>query len=192
VPRLWSETIEAHRREVRETIMETALALVAERGPLSVTMSQVATETGIGRATLYKYFPDVEAILTAGHELHISAHLAQLTELRHGDAGAGERLEAVLRAYARICHYRERHGGRELGALLHRGESVVRAEQQLLALFRDLLVEVADAGGLRTDVPTDELATFCLHALTAAGSLPSEDAAGRLVDVTLAALRPPE
>ena len=62
----------------------------------------------------------------------------------------------------------------------------------MLALFRDRLVELADARELRVDVPTEELATFCLHALTAAGSPPSEDAAGRFVDVTHAALRPAE
>jgi AcrR family transcriptional regulator len=62
VPKLWSETIESHRREVRDAIVDTAAALVAEHGLASVTMSQIAGETGIGRAMLYKYFPDVEAI----------------------------------------------------------------------------------------------------------------------------------
>ena len=56
VPKLWNETIEAHRRAVRDAILETTAALVAEHGLTSVTMSQIAEETGIGRATLYKYF----------------------------------------------------------------------------------------------------------------------------------------
>jgi len=75
MPKLWDETIEAHRRAVRDATLDTAAALVAERGLRAVTMSQIAEETGIGRATLYKYFPDVEAILVAWHERHISAHL---------------------------------------------------------------------------------------------------------------------
>src|SRR5918996_4902222 len=62
VPRLWTETIEEHRRAVRDATLDTAAALVGEHGLRSVTMSQIAEETGIGRATLYKYFPDVEAI----------------------------------------------------------------------------------------------------------------------------------
>jgi hypothetical protein len=37
--------------------------------------------------------------------------------------------------------------------------------------------------------PPDELASFCLHAITAAGSLPSKTAVRRLVTVTLAGLR---
>ena len=106
MPRLWNETIEAHRRAVREAILETTARLVAERGLRSVTMSQIAEEAGIGRATLYKYFPDVEAILIAWHERHVSGHLEQLAELRDQPGDARGRLEAVLRAYALIQHKR--------------------------------------------------------------------------------------
>src|SRR5207245_866718 len=59
VPKLWSDTIETHRREVRDAILETTVALVTKQGLRAVTMSQIADEAGIGRATLYKYFPDV-------------------------------------------------------------------------------------------------------------------------------------
>jgi AcrR family transcriptional regulator len=64
-----------HRREVRDAILDTMAALVAEHGLLGVTMSQIAEETGIGRATLYKYFPDVEAILLAWHDRQFTAHI---------------------------------------------------------------------------------------------------------------------
>jgi AcrR family transcriptional regulator len=191
VPKLWTETIEAHRREVREAILDTTWELVAEHGLLAVTMSQIAEQVGIGRATLYKYFPDVEAILLACHDRHVTGHLEHLAELRDQAGNAGERLEAVLEAYALISHYREHHGTEELGALLHRGEHVDRAQQQLLDLIRDLLTEVAATGDLRDDVPPEELARYCLHALSAASSLPSEAAVRRLVTVTLAGLRPP-
>jgi AcrR family transcriptional regulator len=189
VPRLWNETIEAHRRAVREAILETTWALVAEHGLRSVTMSQIAEETGIGRATLYKYFPDVEAILLAWHERQITGHLEHLAGLRDQAGGAAERLEAVLEAYAFISHNPEHHGT-ELAALLHRGKHVARAQQQLIELVRDLLVEAAETGDVRDDVAPDELASYCLHALTAASSLPSKAAVRRLVTVTLAGLRP--
>ena len=45
-------------------------------------MLQIAAATGIGRATLYKYFPDVEAIMVAWHERHIARHLRLLAEAR--------------------------------------------------------------------------------------------------------------
>jgi AcrR family transcriptional regulator len=149
-------------------------------------MSQIAEKTGIGRATLYKYFPDVESILIAWHERQVAGHLQHLAAIRDQAGAAGPRLEAVLEAYALISH---EHHGAELGAMLHRGAHVVRAHHQLLEFIRDLIVEGASTGELRTDVPPDELASYCLHALAAASSLPSTDAVGRLVMVTLAGVR---
>jgi AcrR family transcriptional regulator len=189
VPRLWDATIEAHRHAVRDAILETTWALVSEHGPRAVTMSRIAEETGIGRATLYKYFPDVEAILVAWHERHVAGHLDHLAELRDRTGDASERLEAVLEAYALISHHRKQHGT-ELTALLHRDEQVAAAERRLHELIRDLLTEGAASGAVRDDVAPDELATYCLHALAAASGLPSKAAVRRLVTVTLAGLRP--
>jgi AcrR family transcriptional regulator len=188
MPKLWNETIEAHRREVRDAILDTTATLVAEHGLRSVTMSQIAEETRIGRATLYKYFSDVEAILVAWHERQVTGHLEHLAEIRDQAGDAGERLEAVLEAYALISH---EHHSTELAALLHRGEHVARAQQQLSDVLRDLLTKAAENGDVRDDVAADELASYCLHALAAASSLPSKDAVRRLVTVTLAGLHPP-
>ncbi len=188
VPKLWNETIEAHRREVRDAILDAAGALVAEQGLLSVTMSRIAEKTGIGRATLYKYFPDAETILLAWHERHVTAHLERLAELRDRAGDARERLEAVLGAYALIQHQRP---VTEPAALLHRDEHVSRAQLHLTGIIRNLLIEAAETGDVRGDVAPEELASYCLHALSAASSMPSEAAVRRLVAVTLAGLRPP-
>jgi AcrR family transcriptional regulator len=193
VPRLWDDTIQAHRAAVRDAILDTTATLVSKHGLLSVTMSQIAEATGIGRATLYKYFPDVEAILVAWHERQITAHLAQLADLRDQGGDADQRLQAVLEAYALISHDRfsHQHPGPEVAALLHRGPHLTRAQQQVHGLIKDLLTVAAASGEVRDDVAPEELAGYCLHALTAAGSLPSKAAVRRLVTVTLAGLRPP-
>jgi AcrR family transcriptional regulator len=190
VPRLWNQTIQAHRNQVRDAILDTTAALVAEHGLRSVTMSQIAEDTGIGRATLYKYFPDVEAILLAWHQRQITGHLQQLADIRDQAGDPGQRLQAVLEAYALISH--ESHGqhATELAALLHRGAHMARAQQQLRDMIQDLLTEAAQTGDVRDDVAPDELASYCLHALSAANSLPSKAAVRRLVTVTLAGLRP--
>ena len=184
MPKLWVETIDSHRRAVHDAILNSTATLAAAQGPLSVTMSQIAEETGIGRATLYKYFPDVEAILIAWHERQIAGHLGHLAEIRdHHGAG---RLEAVLEAYALIRH---EHHGTEIAAFLHRGEHIVRAEQHLRDFLQDLLADSAKTGNVRDDVPAAELAGYCLNALNAASSLPTKAAVRRLVAVTLAGLR---
>ncbi len=177
------------RRAVHDATLDTTAALVRERGLASVTMSQIAAAAGIGRATLYKYFPDVEAILVAWHDRHITRHLRQLTAARDAAATPAGRLEAVLTAFALIQH---QHHDTELPvALLHRGEHVARARQHLQDLVADLLAAGAEAGAIRSDIAPGELASYCLHALAAAGSLPSEAAVRRLLAVTMSGLRPP-
>ena len=187
MPKLWNETIRAHRAAVRDAILDATAALVAEHGLLSVTMSQIAEKVGIGRATLYKYFPDVEAILLAWHERHVGSHLEQLAGIREQSGDALARLEAVLGQYALIEH--KRHAS-ELAALLHRSEHVARAQQHLTDIVRELLSEAAETGDVRNDVAPEELASYCLHALSAAGSMQSEAAVRRLITVILAGLHP--
>jgi AcrR family transcriptional regulator len=191
VPKLWTETVETHRREVREAILDTTAALVAEHGLLAVTMSQIAEETGIGRATLYKYFPDVEAILLAWHDRQVAAHLAYLSEVRDQGTDAGERLEAVLEAYALLSRYSRGHHESGFAELLHRDDQFGRAQRQVHEMIRDLLAAAAKAGDVRDDVPPDELASYCAHALAGAGGQRSKAAVRRLVSVTMAGLRIP-
>ncbi len=71
-------------------------------------MSQIAQQTGIGRATLYKYFSDVGAILDAWHEQHVARHLEELTVVGVRYQDPRERLDAVLEAFALIVHERSR------------------------------------------------------------------------------------
>ena len=194
MPKLWTETIDAHRREVRDAILHTTAALAAEHGLLSVTMSQIAERTGIGRATLYKYFPDVGSIVLAWHHQQVANHLELLAQVRDRADDAGERLEAVLTAYAGIQQQRVRHHqhaahGTELDAYLHQDEHLAHSQHEVQALFRDLLADAAQTGTVRDDVAPDELAGYCLHALNAAAGLSAKAAVRRLVTVVLSGLR---
>jgi AcrR family transcriptional regulator len=189
MPKLWNTTLEAHRRDVRAAILESAAALVAEQGLRSVTMAQIAADAGIGRATLYKYFSSVDAILRAWHEGQIATHLEHLAQARDRAENAGDRLRAVLEAYGLIMRETRTSHDAELAAFLHQDDQVAHGQQRLHTMLRDLLTE-ADNVDLRKDVPPDELASYCLHALTGAAALASEAAVRRLVEVTLAGLRP--
>jgi AcrR family transcriptional regulator len=187
MPRIWSETIDAHRAAVREATLNATVALVAEHGLTGVTMSQIAKDTGIGRATLYKYFPDVESILRAWHERQIDAHLTQLQQVRDQTDGAAQRLEAVLAAYAAAISHRRAHDT-DLAATLHSGEHVASAHQHLRTFLGDLIADAATAGAVRQDIPAEELTLYCLHALAAATSLHDPAAVHRLVQATLTGL----
>lgn len=194
MPKLWSQTIEAHRRQVRDAVMDTAAQLAGQHGPLQVNMSQVAEQAGIGRATLYKYFASVEQILHAWHERQIAEHLTLLTEIAERDAPPMQRLTAVLETFAQIQRHRTSHGdqphGAELAAFLHGGDQTRPAEQRLRTLIENLITVAAADNQVRSDVNAAELTTYCLHALDAARALPSAAATKRLVGLIIDGLHP--
>lgn len=190
MPRLWNDTIETHRQAVREATLDATAALVAEHGLRAVTMSQIAETTGIGRATLYKYFPDIEAILSAWHERQIAEHLKYLAQVRDEAPDPRGRLAAVLEAYAHVVRGSRGHHDSKLSMLLHRDKQVGRAQRRVSDMIRDLVAEGATAGDIRDDIAAEELASYCLHALSAASGLQSKAALHRLVGMTLDGLRP--
>lgn len=81
-------------------------------------------------------------------------------------------------------------GSDDLAAVLHRGQPMVSAVRDLHALVQALVAEAAAAGEVRSDVPTSELTSFCLHALDTAEGLPSEASVSRLVALVMDGLRP--
>jgi hypothetical protein len=85
---------------------------------------------------------------------------------------------------------RHRHGT-ELATLVHQDEHLAEPEQQLVNIVRGVLEEAVASGAVRSDVPVDELATYCLHASEAAGRMPDPAAVERLVAVVSDGLRPP-
>jgi AcrR family transcriptional regulator len=190
MPKLWHRTMDAHRDAVREATVTAAVDLVAERGVRGLTMSELAERTGIGRATLYKYFPDVEAVLLAWHDRLVGRHLASLEAARASDADPQAQLRSLLEAFARM-QYDLRHAhATELAAFLHRHEHVAAARRRLRRYLRELLAAGAQAGQIRSDVAPAELADYCMHALAGAAAMRSEAAVGRLVAVTVTGLRP--
>jgi AcrR family transcriptional regulator len=190
VPKLWSETIESHRNEVRAAILEATATMAAEQGLRALAMSKIAEAVGIGRATVYKYFPDVESILMAWHEEHVAHHLGQLAGLRNGPGSALERLEAVLGTYGAILYGVAReHHGTDLAMLMHQGPHIDQAEHKVEQLVGDLLAEGVKSGQIRDDVPPLELTLYCITALGVAANLRSEAAVRRLVGVTIDGIR---
>jgi AcrR family transcriptional regulator len=186
MPKLWTDTVATHREEVRQAVLDAAGHLVARDGLWAVSMSRLAEVAGIGRATLYKYFADVEEVLTAWHARQVSAHLTDLATMAAGPGDASARLRAVLERYAHICAQRSRHGG-DVAAALHRAPGIADQHRQLQDLLTDPIQEAASAGTVRADVPAEQLAGFCLAALTAAGTASGPDVVVELVWTALTA-----
>lgn len=189
MPRIWQDTIDEHRDAVQTALLDAVGALVAQSGLAGLTMAGIANQAGVGRATLYRYFPDLESILTAWHGRHIDQHLERLVAAQAGTPDPKQRLLVLFDAYVQAARESGRHGG-PAAAALHRRPHVVGAEKRLRSILRNALADAAKAGAVRTDVPAEELVEYVLAALGGAAHL-SGAASDRLVAVTLAGLEPP-
>lgn len=97
----WEQARLEHRTRQSDAISGAALSLLIDRGASALTMAAIATEAGVSRQTLYRYYPDVDAVLVgvaeliASHDDDLQAHVlaqpdpaAQLDALVHTVAGS--------------------------------------------------------------------------------------------------------
>ena len=191
MPRLWDDTIEAHRREVREAILRAAAELVANADCAQSRCPRSPRRPASDARRSISTFPTSKRSLSRGtsdRSPSASTNWPRAGTRRKPETSA--RLEAVLEAFRLIAHESRSRHDTELAVFLHRDEQVTEAEQQLREMISDLVREGAAAGDLRDrGIAPDELAAFCLHAVTAAGDMTSRAAVSRLVTVILAGMQ---
>ncbi|MEV8587392.1 helix-turn-helix domain-containing protein [Streptomyces sp. NPDC051180] len=100
----------------RAQILAAAERLFAEQDPRTVTMDRIAKAAGVGRATLYRSFPDPPSVAVAlldEHERRLQGQLIYGPPPLGPGAPAGERLAAF---YLAMLDLLERHLPLALGA----------------------------------------------------------------------------
>ncbi|WP_170976559.1 TetR/AcrR family transcriptional regulator [Rhizobium sp. FKL33] len=178
MPKTWVETLDGHREAVRHAAINAAMAIASEIGLQKVSMSEVASRTGITRATLYKYFTDVDAIFVEWHRRMLEHHLAHVEVVAGKDGAAVDRLTEILLFFAMTA--RRHHGTRFAEALRDR-EHARAAEERLVAVVEEVVAGGIDAGTLRADLSPREAAVFLQGSLSGVHRLPDEAAVKRLV-----------
>jgi AcrR family transcriptional regulator len=136
-----SERADAARNRAR--VLEAAARLFGERDGREVTMEQIARAAGVGKATLYRRYPDVPSIAVAlldEHERELQEQLIRGDPPLGPGAPPGERLAAFYRAMVMLL---ERHGHLALAAETGRRRYRTGAYGAWAAHVRALL---ADAG----------------------------------------------
>lgn len=61
----WAGSPPKDDREARDRIVEAATHCVDRLGPSAFSLSEVATELGVSRPTVYRYFPSTDELLSA-------------------------------------------------------------------------------------------------------------------------------
>lgn len=186
----------ASQEETRLRITESAVALHETLGPARTTMAAVAEHAGVQRSTLYRHFPDEEALFEACSTHWYAHHPPPMIELWRDVVDPQERLvKALAELYAWY-----RSTGNMLDALI-RDQSLVPSVGRRFAGFHARLAAAQDllmAGRqLRGRKYTHVRATIGLalrfetwRALCREGELHEEEAVELLATLVEAATRP--
>jgi len=123
--------MQSHRQEVRQAILDAVGQLVEQQGLLALTMSEVAERAGIGRATLYKYFPDVQTLLAAWAPAACPEPPPGADRLTRSGRQPGAQAAGAARGVRPDLPTRSPPPDSQLGALLHQGPESGHVQRQL-------------------------------------------------------------
>jgi AcrR family transcriptional regulator len=183
--------LRADARRNREQIIETARAVFAEQGP-GATMDEVARQAQVGAGTLYRHFPDrdalTHAVLTDGLDRMVAlAEAARSEETWAWDAlsrfvhgCAGLRLDPLAAVAGAQPHH--------VAAAPEIGEMRAR----LLDVLDRIVAAAHDEGALRPDVGAGDVMGVASLVIRGLPTLPAgleEELRERTVRLVLAGMR---
>jgi AcrR family transcriptional regulator len=170
------------QQRVSAAILEAAAQVLARRGE-AASMSEVAAAAGVGRATVYRYFPSREALLEELADLALSTAGDRLQAAGLPNVSVEEALARAVRVLVGVGDYfivlaRERV----------RPEST-QLEQRLAEPLRAQLERGQETGVIRTDIPvswlTEALLSLVVSVLLAGPVLGEEDAVAAITSLFL-------
>jgi len=143
---------EALRDRTAAAIIDSAATILAERGE-AASMEEIASAAGIGRATLYRYFPNREELLSAMAAASVEELAARIEE---ANLEAVPFEEAVARLARAIIATGSKFTALSRDGAKHSDDLPdldVKVTEPIRALFRRASAE----GALRPDLPLDVL-----------------------------------
>lgn len=172
----------------REKLLTAATEAFAEEGE-DVALETVAARAGVGIGTLYRHFPNRDALVVAAYQHEVDSLCAAAAELIRTQPA-----DAALRAWAeRFADYvaTKRSMGDALRTAVSSSESPVFAEtrERIFGALRRLLDAGAADGTLRADVGCDDV----MRVVNACWYVPDgpewRETVGRMLDLVIDGLR---
>jgi AcrR family transcriptional regulator len=99
-----------HHGNLRAALIETGLALIAEKGPLALTLREIGNRLGVSRTAAYRHFADKTELLRAIREAGF-IEFGNALERARKQAGSkfAPRLAAMGMAYLRFAREHSSH-----------------------------------------------------------------------------------
>lgn len=176
---IWPEMMDGARQRLALHIGRTALGLIAEHGLGGTTMSRLAKAAGVSRATLYKYFPDVEAAVVAYVAAEIERYQAELRAALSQVDDPCLRMDMYIDHQVDYLHGEEHRAGAgqlEAASLSPGAQAGLEAHLvSLRAIVAEILSAGVAAGVFRADLDVDVQTTLLLHLMNGAHSALDKD-----------------
>lgn len=142
-------TVPLLRAHVAASLLKVAAGVLAEQGQ-GASMTVIAETAGVGRATLYRYFPTKDALVAALYD-------RALTHLKQQVTAAGLDTAPVPEALARLTRIviatASEH--RVLALFDKTAAQAAEADQAIHEPFRQLFRRAAAEDVLRADIPVE-------------------------------------
>jgi AcrR family transcriptional regulator len=171
----------------RERLLEAAKAAFAESGP-DVSLDEIARRTGVGIGTLYRHFPNRDAIVEAVYRREVQQLADAATRLME-TLPAGEALHQWMRLFVDYIATKKVIAS-ALGSIVGGASELYAFSGAQITDAMRLLVERARAvGDIRPDVDPNDLLR-ALVGFTYGNTSPGWQASAlRLIDILMAGLR---
>jgi AcrR family transcriptional regulator len=172
----------------RERLLQTAKAAFADAGP-DVSLDEIARRAGVGIGTLYRHFPNRDAIVEAVYRREVQ-QLADAATRLLDTRSPGEALHQWMRLFVDYIATKKVIGS-ALSSIVGGVSELYAASGALIIGAMDTLVSRAAASGdIRPDTDSNDVLR-ALVGFTYGNTGPGwEESALRLIDILMDGLRP--
>ena len=173
----------------RRRIIEAAREVFATHG-LAASLDDIADHAGVGVGTVYRRFPDKEALIDALFDDAVD----KLVGTAHEALGMTDPWEGLV--HVLISSQERQAADRGLRDILfaahHDRRCTTRARERIIPLMTELVERAQAAGAVRTDITVHDipLAQMAIGTITDATRDVAPDAWRRLMTIVLDGLRP--
>jgi AcrR family transcriptional regulator len=175
-------TARSDARRNREKLLEVATAAFAAADGRRVSLESIARDAGVGIGTLYRHFPNREALVEAIYR----AELAEVAEAAAALLKRHPAKTALRRWMDRYAGFvaAKRGMAESLHAMFDSGAMQRNETRASITGAVDLLLRAgADDGSLRADISADDVVSGLIGIFLASGS---REQTGRLLDLLVA------
>jgi len=176
------ESVRSDARRNREKLLEAATTAFTAADGRPVSLESIARDAGVGIGTLYRHFPNREALVEAIFRTELAEVAAAAEQLlkRHPPKTA---LRRWMDRYASFVAAK-RGMAETLHAIFESGAMEPTQTRDSLVGALDMLLRAgADDGSLRSDVQADDVVSSLIGLMLASGS---PEQTGRLLDLLVA------